>query len=638
MQNQLENVLKTLDPLPVDHNGQPINSDDGIIGTWQLDNALALTVDVLSEVASQTGQFLTYEAYDKVQMHQDNPEKPNKPAEPDDPIYDPPGIEYDQPLDRRVAKKIRYTRTHNAYLASLQTYQTQTANADQIRRSFGRGRRHYLGYVDAQISKMEGAQQAGNAESPLETFAKKKRCLPINEATAKLGTFIVGNHGSGKSEVIKHRIWHYLNKPNPSETVVLIDPHGELAYEVARMKPNANSDRLVLIDPFLMPPFVPCPSVLNTPNKSADNLNFEAQHYGAALEMISGGDMSENMTSLCQNCAHVALEDDRFNLYDIMRLLSVEPPRKGKPEKKHPPIYTHACRKSPNFVVREHFNDKFLYGNFGQAKNGLYERMARIIRAPIVQQMMLSTPLFDLPSLIEEKKVIVIRLPMGQLGDDVTRMLGQLFVAQIQLAVLKRDESRLQSYPAVHLFMDEAQHFVSHQTAKQIDELRKFRLHLTLATQYIDKFPAKILESVKGLGIQIAGFCAGKNLTEMNSVFGLKTKDKDHDETTVLNSLSVGNFYFRTRGTKEMPELRTRQFSTDTSLLFNEPKWQRQNADRYMTDAEWAECKANQVAHYYRKIETTDPVETIGDHGETEFKTDRDIEDEFATIKPGNWS
>ena len=95
---------------------------------------------------------------------------------------------------------------------------------------------------------------------------------------------------------------------------------------------------------------------------------------------------------------------------------------------------------------------------------------------------------------------------------------GQLIMAQIVLAILKRDLRRITDYPPVHVFIDEAQHLVSFETARQINELRKFGFSLNLATQYVDQFPSKILEAVKGLGVQIAGYCEGRNLEAMNAI------------------------------------------------------------------------------------------------------------------------
>ena len=63
-------------------------------------------------------------------------------------------------------------------------------------------------------------------------------------------TYVLGKSGSGKSELLKLLVYGYLRKPG-SATVVVIDPHGDLAEEIARFKEHRKSDRLIYIDPYL---------------------------------------------------------------------------------------------------------------------------------------------------------------------------------------------------------------------------------------------------------------------------------------------------------------------------------------------------------------------------------------------------
>lgn len=606
-----------------------------MIGAWKLEKAPEIACDLLSILAESTGQFDTYRAF--LSRPNQRLEKPVKP-DPDDIRFDPPGEVYPSDLHKEVARIVRLNQAQDAYQKAISEHQTKAASAAEIRSNYDHSIQGYLGYCHAQISRLAKASGSPELGEEFQFFFERKRDLHIAETAARLGTFIVGNHGSGKSEIIKQRIWHYLNKAKPSETIVVIDPHGELAAEVARMRPNLTNDRLVLIDPFLSAKAMPCMSVLNTPDKSDQNIQAQSEAYGAALEMISGEEMTPNMAALCERAAHIILEQDDFNIQDLMKLVDVAPPKRGQPNQSHPEVYDYASQRSINPIIREFFQNNFLYGNFAQAKNGLSERITRVITSPIAQKVLLNEPTFDVQALVEQRKVIVVSLPMAKLGDQVTRMLGQMIVAQVQLAVLKRDLTKIDKYPQVHLFIDEAHHFVSQNTAKQIDELRKFKLSLTLATQYIDKFPKAILESVKGLGVQIAGYCAGNNLTEMNKVFGLKkstsSKTNEPDPARILNHLAVGSFFFKVRGTKDVPNLKTRQFTSHKNLLFNNAKWRKRNAANYMTDEEWAKCKSAQLDRYYRNVSALGFAPSERRHEAVRASSKRTSEDELPTLKP----
>lgn len=592
MLSVLERALQKIDPLPVKADGTPLDARDGVVGTWQVGNALKLAVDAVSDAAEYTGDWMTYD-----QLQKQLNAKLHKP-DPDDPEFDPPGIAYDSDFERTVAKQVRFRR-------ALQAYETEYREIERIRRQFGYGHRNYLAYAEQVIGKLKAGDGQARDPNPLTAFLQKTRSLPIPEAATQYGTFIVGNHGSGKSEVIKQRIWHYLNKPTAQEAIVVIDPHGQMAPEIARMKPNYGSDRLVYLDPTLDPAFMPCPEFLQSQAADGDGLYKEAEHYGEALRMMAGSvepSASGNMEALCRNCAHAILEQDHYNLRDLLALLNTVAAHPKEEEPDYPAVYLDACR-SQNPEIAEHFKRSFLHRrNYSAAKDALATRIERIIASPILQRMLFNSPSFNIGELIEQRKVIIIRLPFDTLTTPVTRMIAQLFMAQITLAILARDLKRIGEYHPVHVFVDEAQHVASPATATAINEFRKYRFDLTLATQYTEQLPASILEAVKGLGVQIAGFCTGKNLETMNAVFDLSRKTKDLDETTLLQNQTVGQFHVRTRGADGAPPISTRQFVTDTNLLTGKSPWLERNAAHYMSDAEWAETVQQQLDTYYRPV------------------------------------
>lgn len=68
--------------------------------------------------------------------------------------------------------------------------------------------------------------------------------FPVNETRRRQHSFVVGRTGSGKSQLLLLHVRHYLTR-NTRPTVVLLDPHGDLALTVARDRALLKSDRLV---------------------------------------------------------------------------------------------------------------------------------------------------------------------------------------------------------------------------------------------------------------------------------------------------------------------------------------------------------------------------------------------------------
>src|SRR5512132_1412618 len=83
---------------------------------------------------------------------------------------------------------------------------------------------------------------------PAFFFARLAMLMP--ERDRQRHTYVLGKSGSGKSELLKLLVYGYLRKPG-SATVVVIDPHGDLAEEIARFKEHRKNDRLIYIDPYL---------------------------------------------------------------------------------------------------------------------------------------------------------------------------------------------------------------------------------------------------------------------------------------------------------------------------------------------------------------------------------------------------
>ena len=70
--------------------------------------------------------------------------------------------------------------------------------------------------------------------------------LKIPESARAEHTYLCGATGSGKTELLKLLIHSYMVN-HPETAVVIIEPSGKLAPEVARFRENYASDRLIYV-------------------------------------------------------------------------------------------------------------------------------------------------------------------------------------------------------------------------------------------------------------------------------------------------------------------------------------------------------------------------------------------------------
>ncbi len=397
------------------------------------------------------------------------------------------------------------------------------------------------------------------------------RQVRISERSQQMGMFLVGAQGRGKSELLKHILWQYVHRYRWA-SVVLLDPHGEMAKQIARWRLPTRLDRIEYLEFGGAASHSPSIDFLSDPYKSPEQLFWQARFYGAALEVISDQEYTPLMQSLCTNCLHVLIEKPQTTLYDLLRFLDVHGSGND--------LATYGAQRSCNPVVRSFFAD---YGKdtLKATRKALYSRIQMILASPALQQILLRPTSFDLDKMTRQRRIVVC--DFGALDTHSTQLLGQLLSAKVQLIAQKRRPALeyIHQYPPIHLIMDEAQNFVSELTVTQINELRKCRLHLTLATQDVSYLSPRLLNAALSLGVLAAGNCEGKSLAVMTKALGM-------EDIEVLQGMPPGDFIIMgTRPPGSRKTTRPRWRCRVPKWLLFDVKYRRRNRRRYWNDQAW---------------------------------------------------
>src|SRR3990167_6882236 len=102
---------------------------------------------------------------------------------------------------------------------------------------------------------------------------------------------------------------------------------------------------------------------------------------------------------------------------------------------------------------------------------------------------------------MHEKKIMIVNLSKGRVGEGNARLLGSMLITKIYLAAMSRaDESAstLAKLPQFYLFVDEFQSFADKSFADILSEARKYKLNLTMAHQYIEQMEEEVRDAVFG--------------------------------------------------------------------------------------------------------------------------------------------
>ena len=273
---------------------------------------------------------------------------------------------------------------------------------------------------------------------------------------------------------------------NKNPSLVLLDPHGDLARSVARDKINLKNDRLVYIQfGNAMGRFAHFnPFDLAKPTEQ--KLNRAQLQFSGAMEQIIGEPFTPRQRTLIRACLGIVLHRPASTLVDLVRLLQ---------DGQNADLVQYGQEYIPNIIDRRFFLHSFAEPNYRATKLALVSRLTDIVRDPIVRRFICHTSSFDLTEALDSGKVLVFQFDPSIQGRDTIRTIGQLLNAAILSHVLGRSPKN--RYP-IHIFIDECQYFVSQTISEILGESRKFGLYVTLATQRVEAVDPALQGAILG--------------------------------------------------------------------------------------------------------------------------------------------
>ncbi|MDE2071698.1 MAG: TraM recognition domain-containing protein, partial [Patescibacteria group bacterium] len=108
---------------------------------------------------------------------------------------------------------------------------------------------------------------------------------------------------------------------------------------------------------------------------------------------------------------------------------------------------------------------------------------------------------FDIRACMDDKKIIIMNLSKGRVGEVNATLLGSMLVTKIYLAAMSRADVPMQvldALPPFYFYVDEFQSFSNQSFADILSEARKYKLNLIIAHQYIEQMEEEVRDAVFG--------------------------------------------------------------------------------------------------------------------------------------------
>ncbi len=112
---------------------------------------------------------------------------------------------------------------------------------------------------------------------------------------------------------------------------------------------------------------------------------------------------------------------------------------------------------------------------------------------------------FDFRKAMDERKIIIVNLAKGLIGEENSNFIGNLLVPKILASAISRQDIPEAERIPFYLYVDEFQNFATPDFAVILSEARKYGLALTVANQFISQVEEDVKNAIFGnVGTKIA--------------------------------------------------------------------------------------------------------------------------------------
>ncbi len=315
-------------------------------------------------------------------------------------------------------------------------------------------------------------------------FKNKDMIFGIKSTDRSKHVYIMGKTGSGKSTLIANMAIDDIRK---DRGIGIIDPHGDLCETVVNYIPKRRINDVIYLEPFdTSRPF--SLNILETHNPEHKHLI--ASGIVSIFSKLYANSWGPRLEYILRNVILTLIDIPGATLADVLSLLAHEKYRKRAVEKIQDPVIK-AFWEQEFEVMPPRMKS--------EAISPIQNKVGQFVTSPMIRPIIgRSTSTINLEDIMDNKKILLLNLSQGKLGEDNAALLGAMIITQIQLTAMSRAYKKEEDRTPFYMYVDEFQNFATSSFLKILSEARKYRLALTLANQYIDQLDLEIQRAIFG--------------------------------------------------------------------------------------------------------------------------------------------
>ncbi|MCX6789758.1 MAG: type IV secretion system DNA-binding domain-containing protein [Candidatus Gribaldobacteria bacterium] len=295
--------------------------------------------------------------------------------------------------------------------------------------------------------------------------------------------YVIGKTGVGKTALLKNMALQDIAR---GEGLAIIDPHGEFVEEVLDHIPIERIDDVVYFNPADLD-FPISFNILEVPDTKYKHL--VASGIIGVFTKIWANVWSARMEYILTNCILALLDTPGTTLLGILRILTDRDYRQTIVNNLQDPVVK-------AFWVNEYEEWRDQYRN--EAIAPIQNEVGQFLNVSLVRNIVgQEKSSIDLAKIMDSRKILLVNVSKGRVGEDNSSLLGAMLITKIQLAAMERVRIPEEQRQDFFLYVDEFQNFATESFAAILSEARKYRLNLILAHQYIGQLVTDRITKVR---------------------------------------------------------------------------------------------------------------------------------------------
>jgi hypothetical protein len=312
--------------------------------------------------------------------------------------------------------------------------------------------------------------------------------------------YIIGKSGTGKTTLLENMIVQDIYNGNG---IAFLDPHGESADKILRYIPSNRINDVIYFSPSDSEFPVAFNPMEISDDATASERSLIADGLMTVFKKIWPDAFSGRMEYILNNTMLALLEYPEPSLLSVNRMLTDKDFRKK----------VIACVTDP--TVRNAWDElsKWDDKRWSEAIGALVNKIGQFTTNPIARNIIgQAKSTFNFRDAMDQRKIIIINLSKGLIGEESAKLIGALIITKIYLASMSRANltpEQLLLVPPLYFYVDEFQNFANDSFANILSEARKYKLALTVANQFVAQMEESIRDAVFGNMGTIISFRVG---------------------------------------------------------------------------------------------------------------------------------